>query len=55
MATPQQKLADSLETLAALQKRAVAVRSSDLSRIHRERLVTGGFLQEVDRIAERLI
>lgn len=48
MATPQQKLADSLEALAALQRRgAVAVRSSDLSRIHRERLVKGGFLQEV--------
>lgn len=48
MATPQQKLADSLEALAALQKRgAVAVRSLDLSRIHRERLVKGGFLQEV--------
>ena len=48
MATPQQKLADSLEALEALQKRGlVAVRSSDLSRIHRERLVKGGFLQEV--------
>jgi hypothetical protein len=46
MATPQQKLADALEALAALQKRGlVAVRSSDLSRIHRERLVKGGFLQ----------
>jgi Fic/DOC family len=48
MATPQQKLADSLETLEALQRRGVvAVRSSDLSRIHRERLLKGGFLQEV--------
>jgi hypothetical protein len=48
MATPQQKLADSLEALQALQKRGVvAVRSSDLSRIRRERLVKGGFLQEV--------
>jgi Fic/DOC family len=48
MATPQQKLADSLEALAALQKRgAVAVRSSKFSRIHRERLVKGGFLQKV--------
>ena len=48
MATPQQKLADSLEALEALQKRGVvAVRSSDLSRIRRERLVKGGFLQEV--------
>jgi hypothetical protein len=48
MATPQQKLADSLEALEALQKRGVvALRSSDLSRIHRERLLKGGFLQEV--------
>src|ERR1039457_2236192 len=48
MATPQEKLADSLEVLEALQKRGlVAVRSSDLSRTHRERLLKGGFLQEV--------
>jgi Fic/DOC family len=48
MTTPQQKLAGSLEALEALQKRgAVALRSSDLSRIHRERLLKGGFLQEV--------
>jgi hypothetical protein len=48
MAIPQQKLADSLEALEALQKRGVvALRSSDLSRIHRERLLKGGFLQEV--------
>ena len=48
MATPQKKLADSLEALEALQKRGVvAFRSSDLSRIHRERLVNGGFLQQV--------
>ena len=48
MATPQQRLADSLEALQTLQKRGVlAIRSSDLSRIHRERLVKGGFLQVV--------
>ncbi|MGH8251702.1 MAG: Fic family protein [Steroidobacteraceae bacterium] len=48
MATPQEKLAESLEALEALQKReVVAVRSSDLSRTHRERLLRGGFLQEV--------
>ena len=48
MATPQQKRADSLEALQTLQKQGVlAIRSSDLSRIHRERLVKGGFLQEV--------
>jgi hypothetical protein len=48
MATPQQKLAASLEALEALQKRGtVALRSSDLSRVHRERLLQGGFLQKV--------
>lgn len=48
MATPQQKLADALEALAALQRRGVvAVRSADLSRMHRERLMKNGFLQEV--------
>ena len=48
MTTPQQKLADSLEALEALQKRGVvALRSSDLSRTHRERLLKGGFVQEV--------
>lgn len=48
MATPQQKLADSLAALEALQARgAVALRSSDLSRTHRERLLKGGFLQQV--------
>ena len=48
MATPQEKLATSLEALQTLQKRGVlAVRSSDLSRTHRERLLKAGFLQEV--------
>lgn len=48
MATPQEKLAASLEVLAALQKRGViAVRSSELSRTHRQRLLKTGFLQEV--------
>lgn len=48
MASPQEKLADSLEALEALQARGiVAVRSSDLSRTHRERLLKNGFLQEV--------
>ena len=48
MANPQEKLAESLEALEALQKRGVvAVRSSDLSRTHRERLLGAGFLQEV--------
>lgn len=39
MATPSEKLAESLEVLHALQKRgAVAIRSGDLTRTHRERL-----------------
>jgi hypothetical protein len=48
MAKPQDKLADSLQVLEALQKQGmVAVRSAELSRTHRERLVKAGFLQEV--------
>src|SRR5680860_1034422 len=48
MATPQEKLADSLEALKALQdKNVVAIRASDLTRTHRERLIKNGFLQEV--------
>jgi fido (protein-threonine AMPylation protein) len=48
MATPAEKLAHSLEALHALQDRAVvAIRSTDLSRTHRERLLKGGFLQQV--------
>ena len=50
MAAPSQKLADSLEVLGALQdKGVVAIRSSALSRVHRERLLKGGFLKEVMR------
>ena len=50
MASPQEKLAESLQTLRALQERdVIAVRSSDLSRTHRERLVKNGFLKEVIR------
>jgi hypothetical protein len=48
MASPQEKLAHSLEALEALQARGiVAVRSSDLSRTDRERLLGSGFLKEV--------
>lgn len=48
MATPQEKLADSLEELKSLQDRnIVAIRAGDLSRTHRERLLKNGFLQEV--------
>jgi hypothetical protein len=48
MARPQGKLADSLEALKELQVRGlVAIRSADLTRIHRERLLRNGFLREV--------
>jgi len=48
MATPSEKLATSLEVLQALQADGrMAIRSADLSRTHRERLVQNGFLQEV--------
>jgi len=48
MASPHEKLAESLEVLRALQKRGVvAVRSADLTRTHRERLFKNGFLQLV--------
>lgn len=48
MATPSEKLASSLEALKELQDTGVvAIRSSDLTRTHRERLMKNGFLQEV--------
>jgi hypothetical protein len=48
MARPQEQLAEALEALKALQVRGiVAIRSRDLSRTHRERLQSNGFLKEV--------
>lgn len=48
MATPTKKLAQSLETLKELQDLGkTAIRSGDLTRTHRERLLENGFLQEV--------
>src|SRR2546426_266136 len=48
MATPNEKLAESLDGLKALQAGGRRVfRSDDLSRVHRERLVENGFLQDV--------
>ncbi len=48
MATPQEKLAASLDALNELQNRhPAAIRSHDLSRTHRERLLKHGFLKEV--------
>ncbi|MDX9786153.1 MAG: Fic family protein [Desulfobacterales bacterium] len=48
MADPHKKLAESLEILRALQELGiVAIRSRDITRTHRERLIKNGFLQEV--------
>src|SRR5213082_431588 len=48
MAAPNEKLAESLNVLKVLQQGGRRVfRSDDLSRVHRERLVENGFLQEV--------
>ena len=48
MAAPNEKLAESLDVLKALQSGGRRVfRSDDLSRVHRERLVENGFLQQV--------
>jgi len=48
MATPRDKLAKSLEKLKAIQDRGlVAIKASDLTRGHRERLVKNGFIREV--------
>jgi fido (protein-threonine AMPylation protein) len=50
MATPNEKLAESLDALKALQEGGRRVfRSDDLSRVHRERLLANGFVQEVMR------
>ena len=48
MAKPQEKLTESLDVLKKLQdQRVVAIRAADFSRVHRERLLKNGFLQEV--------
>lgn len=48
MATPAVNLAASLEILKQLQDRGlVAIRASDVTRIHRERLLKNGFIREV--------
>lgn len=51
MATPNEKLAVSLEVLMDLQKKSgrVAIRTSDLNRTHRERLLKNGFLKSVNK------
>jgi hypothetical protein len=48
MASPSEKLAQSLEILHGLQNaNGAAIRAKDMTRTHRERLLTNGFLQEV--------
>src|SRR6516165_1061703 len=49
MASPSEKLAQSLEILHGLQNAngAAAIRARDLTRTHRERLLANGFLREV--------
>ena len=48
MAAPADKLADSLDVLKALQDQGRhAIRASDLTRTHRERLLANGFIREV--------
>ena len=48
MATPSEKLAESLEALKELQDKGImAIKASELSRVHRERLSKNGFLSEV--------
>lgn len=48
MATPGEKLAASLEVLRKLQdQKNVAIKATDLSRVHKERLIEQGFIREV--------
>ena len=48
MSTPGEKLAESLEKLKIIQdQELVAIKASDLTRVHRERLVKNGFIREV--------
>jgi len=48
MASPSEKLAESLEKLKKLQdKGVVAIKANEFSRVHRERLQENGFIKEV--------
>lgn len=50
MGTPSEKLAESLEKLKELQESGlVGIKTDDLSRTHRERLLNNGFIREVVR------
>jgi hypothetical protein len=48
MATPREKLAESLEQLKNLQDQGIAgIQVNQLSRVYRERLMRNGFIREV--------
>ena len=48
MATPSEKLAQSLEVLKSIQEQEIiAIRSTSMTRTHRERLLKNGFIKEV--------
>jgi Fic/DOC family len=48
MATPSEKLAESLDQLREIQEKGIAaIKSDTLTRTHRERLLENGFIQEV--------
>lgn len=47
MATPSEKLAESLEVLRKLQDDTIAIQTEALSRTNRERLKENGFLKEI--------
>jgi hypothetical protein len=50
MATPAEKLAEALKVLQTIQdKGIVAIKSDDLSRTNKDRLITNGFIREVVR------
>ena len=50
MATPSEKLADSLDKLKELQDNGkIAIKADALSRTHKERLLENGFLEEVHK------
>ena len=48
MATPSDKLAQSLEALKSLQDQGIkAIRTKNMTRTHRDRLLKNGFIKEV--------
>ncbi len=51
MSTPSEKLATSLKILHDLQEKnnVVAIKTSQVSRTHKERLIKNGFLKEVTK------